>query len=296
MSKMNQDEEPPFKEPVGKDGVTSKFPNFNQPDGPRVTAGGINWHPTPLDQIPATTKLIVVCIEGVHGVGKTTICRLLRSYGFNVRREIFVEKVADSPLPPGSFTQEISWITSWCDWITSFYRDHVANEDSSGGVKILFSDRCPLTPPIYATSHNALLEMVARTAFSDLEEFLPISIVPVFIQLDLFLVYPRIVKRAQAEPIREKFNELLPEHLERVDARYKSSYRDLFSFALFANNAFPDGQPEAEHGSIVASDIISILNSVKTIDIDWEGHVLPKPRSRFSEDPSSTASAKTEEP
>lgn len=56
--------------------------------------------------------MIVVCLEGCHGVGKTELCSRFRRNGFAVQDEAFLD-MPDYMLHPQSLLMETTWVCSW---------------------------------------------------------------------------------------------------------------------------------------------------------------------------------------
>ena len=58
--------------------------------------------------------LIVVCLEGCHGAGKTELCKEFRRRGFTIQGEAFLD-MPDYALHPQSLIMETTWVCSWFD-------------------------------------------------------------------------------------------------------------------------------------------------------------------------------------
>jgi len=167
--------------------------------------------------------LIVVCIEGCHGCGKSEVCRTLRAIGFDVLDEGFMD-MPSFGLAPQTLVMESIWVTNWMQRLLKLQKD-LRNKAED---KIVFCDRSPYSAVFYAGSNGNLLEPLIRQQIEDLKNQADIHICTVSLKVDKELLWQRIQDRLKREPERVKYNEHSRDWME-VTNNWYSTYNWDFS-------------------------------------------------------------------
>lgn len=170
-------------------------------------------------------KTILICIEGVHGIGKSTVCSLLKERGYSVMKENFIPEhtVEQSDVVPVPKPTNLSSNTTLAEyiWIANWFQR--ALECQGKGDVIVF-DRSPYTSLMYK---NNDMKKIISSMFSELfslgYEVHFIRLVP----SSTDFLWDRISERLVREPYRERYNEGSRQWLETVNSRYNSRMKDL---------------------------------------------------------------------
>ena len=157
--------------------------------------------------------IFVVLIEGVHGIGKTTIIKQLSLAGFNVLNEHFLNTFANFILPPTNKNRvdhncavEFAWAGQQMINIVNLainmrrrmYRRRCLDKPRKPYDDVIFVDRCYLTGAAYghfSKSFDDFLD-IFRAAFAQMEE--THNIHPIYCYLKpakIMDVYTHIAKR-----------------------------------------------------------------------------------------------------
>jgi len=150
--------------------------------------------------------MIVICIEGCHGCGKTELSKQFQDAGFWVLDEAFLD-MPEYALHPQSLLMETTWV---CCWFERLLRR--ADECKSAGVpheqQVFIADRSPFSAVFYAQNGKGkLLEPIIREHVRELREEAQIEIYTVYLQVEKEILWARIQERLAREPHREKYNE-----------------------------------------------------------------------------------------
>lgn len=181
-------------------------------------------------------KIHIFCLEGLHGVGKTSICNALKDKGYTVIDEGFMsgdsfeEYVSSfgSSCKCHTFALELSWVgkmlQSVCTLCNAHRKGEIVLKD-----RMIFCDRCFITPIIYGA-----LTGLGETAFLDLNTEINSSIAGEF-NAEFHYVYltrpsidgifTKIMKRIEEEPVREKLNEANYDYLSDIEDMYAVRHR-----------------------------------------------------------------------
>ncbi|KAH7819881.1 uncharacterized protein MONOS_1815 [Monocercomonoides exilis] len=158
--------------------------------------------------------MIVICLEGCHGVGKTMLISQFKKAGFQVLDEAFME-MPEYALHPQTLVMETVWLSNWFMRLlkmTQTVKDH----DST----IFIADRSPYSAEFYAP-HGHLLGPVIKEQIEELKTK-NIYIYTVLINVDKELLWKRILERLEREPHRVKYNEHSREWMEKTYNWYKT--------------------------------------------------------------------------
>lgn len=195
--------------------------------------------PFSFDNIRASMRcqtINIYCLEGLHGVGKTSICNALKEKGYTVVDEGFMagedfEKYVSSfgsACRCHTFALEFSWVGKMLGTVCSLCNAHRKGEIVLKD-RMIFCDRCYITPVIYGA-----LPGLGECAFTSLMNIVCNAIEGEFnvkfryiylARPSLDDVYEKITERAEAEPVRKKLNELDYGFLENIEDMYAARHR-----------------------------------------------------------------------
>ena len=97
-----------------------------------------------------------VFLEGATGAGKSTVTSRLQQMGYRVHHENFIDLCMRNPeFPAHSLVMQTKWIA---ELVAGLQRHASAYETDPTSVKhgVVFFDRSPLTPAIYAARDPSL--------------------------------------------------------------------------------------------------------------------------------------------
>lgn len=154
--------------------------------------------------------MLVVCVEGSHGCGKTELCTLFEKAGYCVLDEAFLDMPAYA-LHPQSLLMETSWVVSWFTRLLK--KASELKKTSDGREPIYIADRSPFSAVFYA-SKGHLLEEVIREQLREVQEHADILIFTVYLQVQRETLWQRIQDRLKREPSRVRYNEDKREWME----------------------------------------------------------------------------------
>eukprot|EP00008_Paramoeba_atlantica_P011607 CAMPEP_0201481252 /NCGR_PEP_ID=MMETSP0151_2-20130828/5539_1 /ASSEMBLY_ACC=CAM_ASM_000257 /TAXON_ID=200890 /ORGANISM="Paramoeba atlantica, Strain 621/1 / CCAP 1560/9" /LENGTH=218 /DNA_ID=CAMNT_0047863351 /DNA_START=90 /DNA_END=746 /DNA_ORIENTATION=- len=159
--------------------------------------------------------MIVICLEGCHGSGKTQLCAQFASAGYNVLDEAFMD-MPSTRLHPQSFTMESIWVCRWTERLLKKQEELGSSEKTT----IFFADRSPYSAVFYSRKNGAHLEPVIQQHFEDLKK-VGIYTYTVYLRVPDELLWSRILQRLKAEPHRLKYNENSREWMEQTVSFYE---------------------------------------------------------------------------
>eukprot|EP00163_Fabomonas_tropica_P015069 TRINITY_DN2747_c0_g1_i2.p2 TRINITY_DN2747_c0_g1~~TRINITY_DN2747_c0_g1_i2.p2 ORF type:complete len:168 (+),score=35.10 TRINITY_DN2747_c0_g1_i2:187-690(+) len=128
--------------------------------------------------------MIVVCLEGVHGSGKTRICKEFARHGFKVLDEAFVD-MEDLALHPQTLLMETQWLSHWFERLLrrNIELKETANLTGDSRETIYIADRSPYSAEFYAKSGGSLLGPVIKAQLKELSEEADIHVFTVNIKV-----------------------------------------------------------------------------------------------------------------
>jgi len=144
----------------------------------------------------------VICLEGCHGSGKSSLVAQFEQAGYRVLDEAFLD-MPKYALHPQSLLMETKWVVSWFERIL-----RLASEDRSKDQpdEVFIADRSPFSAVFYAANGH-LLEPLIREQMKEVEAATTIEIHTIHVKVDQEVLWRRIQKRLEAEPERSKYNE-----------------------------------------------------------------------------------------
>ncbi|KAL0208531.1 hypothetical protein P9112_011118 [Eukaryota sp. TZLM1-RC] len=159
--------------------------------------------------------MLVVCLEGVHGCGKSSLLQQFQSIGFNILDEAFMD-VPSSVLHPQSLTMELQWVSHWFARLLK-KKEELGNNSNN----VFIADRSPFSAELYA-SNGHLLSDVLRSVVSEMEQLAGIKIVTVYLKVETSILWNRIQSRLLKEPRRRLYNEHRFEWMQEVLKFYEN--------------------------------------------------------------------------
>ncbi|KAL0221768.1 hypothetical protein RCL1_001622 [Eukaryota sp. TZLM3-RCL] len=143
--------------------------------------------------------MLVICLEGPHGAGKSSLLHQFEQHGFPILDEAFLN-IPNATLHPQSLTMEVAWVSAW------FQRLLRMKENSNVSNKVFIADRSPFSAELYA-SNGHLLSSMLKSMVEELEHNAGIKIVTVYLKVDPNILWSRIQSRLAREPSRQLYNE-----------------------------------------------------------------------------------------
>jgi thymidylate kinase len=147
--------------------------------------------------------MLIVCIEGCHGTGKSEIISRFKSNGYEVFEECFMNHNSYD-LHPQSLTMEMNWVAEW------FKRIVKINSIDKNRFKreiVYFCDRSPYSAVLYTQGGNGeLLRPVIDKQIEDMLSF-GIKVVTINIEVNKQILWSRILHRLEKEPSRLRYGE-----------------------------------------------------------------------------------------
>jgi thymidylate kinase len=125
--------------------------------------------------------MIVICIEGSHASGKSTLCKQFEESNYLVLDEAFFT-MPEYALHPQSLVMETLWVAKWVERLLK----KQSELSGSGKNAIFIADRSPYSAVFYAKGgHGRLLEPVIDAMIVELAQN-DIHIVTVHIEVCCF--------------------------------------------------------------------------------------------------------------
>ena len=165
--------------------------------------------------------MIVICLEGSHGSGKTSLLSSLEMAGFNVLDEAFIDMPSyTKTLHPQSLCMESMWV---CNWFERLLKKKQEIDEQSVGDTIFFADRSPYSAVFYSRGDKGrLLAPVIREQIRELRESANIEVITIYVQVARDVLWGRIQERLRREPSREQFSENKKEWMDKTLQFYDS--------------------------------------------------------------------------
>ncbi|KAJ3430805.1 thymidylate kinase [Anaeramoeba flamelloides] len=187
----------------------------------------------------------VICLEGPHGSGKSTIKRKCQEKGIPVLDEAFLDLPKYS-LHPQTLTMELHWLSNWFQRLlkTSHLllnkkkgkdketeKEEKTKETKEKKRSVFVADRSPYSAVYYASNGN-LLKPIIEKMIQELSEKADIKIFTAYIKVDQELLWERVLGRLEKEPERIQLNENSREWLDKTVQWYENFNWDF----VFQNN------------------------------------------------------------
>jgi len=159
--------------------------------------------------------LIVLCVEGCHGTGKTSVCNSFKKANFEVLDEGFLD-MPNYGLAPQTLVMESIWVTNWFQRILEI-KKNLGNRN-----KLIIVDRSPYSAVYYAGAKGAILEPWITEQIKDLRTDSNVFIYTVALKVEPELLWNRITARLAREPSRAAYREDSREWMDATNGWYSS--------------------------------------------------------------------------
>jgi thymidylate kinase len=156
---------------------------------------------------------IVVCLEGCHAAGKTTLLKLIEKSKYKIINENFLNNTK-CKLGVQSLTMEALWMMKWIEYVISLPDN-----------EIYISDRGPLSSIIYTKYGSNLLDALI-IMINELKQ-IDINVVNFYIKVDEKKLWNRIQNRLKVEPNRKQYNEDSYNWMKNVIKQYEEFSWDI---------------------------------------------------------------------
>ena len=142
----------------------------------------------------------VFCIEGCHGVGKSTLLAGLAKE-YIVLDEMFTDMPAYEFLSSQSLPMEFIWVANWFNRLLRIYERK--------GDAVVFADRSPYSAVYYSKASPETQERLRQLIRGMIHELAAKGIVikTVCLKVKKDLLWKRIQARLEREPERARYNE-----------------------------------------------------------------------------------------
>ena len=163
-------------------------------------------------------KMVVICIEGCHGSGKTELCTELERLQCNVLDEAFIG-MPEFSLHPQSLIMETLWIANWFKRLLEKQKQCSLDPRNSTHTDVFFADRSPFSAIFYSQERGELLDPLVQEMLSTLRKS-QIYVHTANLRVDKDILWNRIEQRLDKEPQRRKFNEHNREWMDKAVSFY----------------------------------------------------------------------------
>jgi len=175
--------------------------------------------------LPTRPRRLVI-IEGLHGVGKTTILRSVQYTQSPVLFENYLNLLLD-PSAPHTVYEQLCWCGRWFSGVKDLLDSSEHSQES------VWTDRCPLTSAIYGNAQlrDTLLEHLMKCLTDFLENFNLIADVHIILS-DWDSLAKRVCQRFTTllhDPefrVRQKLAEDSKEHAMYISKEYTKFLED----------------------------------------------------------------------
>lgn len=224
-------------------------------------------------------KILIICLEGCHGCGKTALSEEFEARGYRVLDEAFMD-MPSYALPPQSLLMETSWVCSWFERVLRLASRvrHEKNTAIAARQYVYIADRSPFSAVFYSRN-GRLLEPVIREQMREVQEFSNVQFYTVNINVEPELLWSRILARLEREPERIRFNEHKREWMEQTLAFYNTFQWDF------------EVQNDNRSIQVIADNIVVALTECDPDFCEWNS----RKRTQYSLFDSSFASTDSDE-
>jgi len=168
----------------------------------------------------------IFCIEGCHGVGKSTVVQYLGSE-YHIIPEAFLELKCDGHhLPLISPILQLQWLSNWFIRVARALEEH----------DVVVTDRSPYTSICYMKNGYEMEDIISRCLDSLVKDFVHMKTIHIVGNEKQILL--NIQKRMKKEPNRMDVNELNVPHLKKIMKWYDKQV--FWDVTLFNNGTIDD--------------------------------------------------------
>lgn len=165
--------------------------------------------------------VLIVCLEGCHGCGKTSLIQQFSDHGFKVVDEHFLNMESYS-LHPQTLTMEHMWVAHWMQRLLQMHHD----QQRSGASKhsVFIADRSPYSAVFYSKRGGHFLEPLIQEMLRELAA-IDIHVITVYVRVNPETLWSRISSRLLVEPQRVNYSEDKIEWMNKTIAFYEDPLR-----------------------------------------------------------------------
>lgn len=151
----------------------------------------------------------VLCIEGCHGVGKSSLLANLQQH-FVVLDEMFTDMPSYDYISSQSLPMEFIWVANWFNRLLSVYENDYH--------PVVFADRSPYSAVYYSKTSPVIQESLKNLIRAMTDELAQKNIIleTVCVTVKKEILWERIQRRLEREPFRAKYNEGSYEWMEQT--------------------------------------------------------------------------------
>ena len=168
-------------------------------------------------------KILVFCIEGESGVGKSEyIIKMLQEL-YTCMKENFIPTLNNTNFEPQGFFAENYWSILWHVYLEKICETFYDKERGVyTGNKIIFTDRSPFSASIYCTGTKEEQEILKISAEKMIKEFdlKGIKIQTILVTDDYEKVKKQRLNRLKKEPERKKLQEGNEKRMKEIHDKY----------------------------------------------------------------------------
>ncbi|GMH48793.1 hypothetical protein TrRE_jg3117 [Triparma retinervis] len=173
--------------------------------------------------------MIVICLEGCHGCGKSTLSTLFSSSGYKTLDEAFMDMPTLRGMRNQTVLMESIWVGNW------FQRLFELGESEGGDEEeVYIADRSPFSAVCYAGEKGGLMEPVIRAQIEEVREASGIEVYSVHLKVEEETLWGRIQERLKREPGRCGLGEGSRGHMDKINGWYEG-----FDWDLTVDNTAP---------------------------------------------------------
>lgn len=244
-----------FRNPLDIDGAISEYrPGYLVP---RIKMPCDEDEQTFKQSSSTKRKIRAIALEGTHGVGKSTMCKVLRLLGYHVIEEDFID-VFSNFIVPGNPSHnclvEIAWasmqIINLMNMANNIRRELVMDPTAHD---VFFMDRCFMTGYVYGVMDEKTRKYYMRlfkNAIDDLKSDYNIDFEIIRLKAaDVDAHFAHIQSRLSEDKtgVREELHEAEREHFDKIEEEYDT----LEYIEGMFNHVFIVNFKELENGDIV---------------------------------------------
>lgn len=173
----------------------------------------------------------VICLEGVHGAGKTTTIKKLSHLGVPLIHEQKVTKTGTKLDPQGVFS-EMKWIVNWfTEMENKFVNQYNKGKKRWIGDNTIIIERSPYSGAFYSKNKYVAIMEICNGIISSYKKK-GINIEIVYLRVELEELKKRIKGRLKKEPWRKLVREGDYNHLRDIFTKYEMCKEGLWNFTF----------------------------------------------------------------
>ncbi|MBD3351610.1 MAG: AAA family ATPase [Candidatus Lokiarchaeota archaeon] len=163
----------------------------------------------------------IICLEGIHGVGKTTVFQMLKRNRESSTYKFYPERLAVKPLWPfGSRDKQIAFRAETHFMQQMIKRNQIIQDDiKNKRLAIGFLDRSAISVMVYSRA----LELPFKDKQVLIDYFNSVDWVEniiFYLEASMETIFNRIIKRGSLNPERLKWNEDDVEYIKKLQKQY----------------------------------------------------------------------------